>query len=65
MPTNFTATDAIENFLDAQRADFTRTQAQRMVAEADRDGASRDFGDGYNIIRDGNSYQVQVRGRWL
>jgi len=64
-PSRFTATDAIENFLEAQHSDFNRAQAVRMIAQADSEGASRDYGDGYNIIRVDNWYSVQVAGKWL
>ena len=50
-------------FLDAQRADFSMTQVQRMITQADRDGQSKDFGDGYNIYRIGNLYRATVAGR--
>lgn len=65
MKTNYSLTEAVEAFIDNQRADFTRTQVERMVRQAERNGATRDDGDGYNIVRTDDGYNVQVSGRWL
>lgn len=55
--------DVVDAFLDAQRADFSRTQVQRMVRDADRNGASRDYGDGYMVYKVADGYRATVNGR--
>jgi len=56
--------DVVNAFMVAQHADFSRTQVQRMVADAKRNGQSRDYGDGYNIYRVGvNLFRATVEGR--
>jgi hypothetical protein len=61
----FSAEQAVNAFMDAQHADFTRTQVQRMIRQAQEHGSSANYGDGYNIIRTDNFYQVQIAGKWL
>lgn len=41
--------DMINAFKATNHADFTRTQIERMVSEADANGQSRNHGDGYMI----------------
>ncbi len=65
MATLFTAEEVIEAFLAAQHADFSPKQIKQMIAQADATGASKDYGDGYSIIRVGDTYSAQVHGKWL
>ena len=61
--TTYNQADVVEAFMDAQRADFTTSQVQQMVRDADRNGQSRDFGDGYMIYRVAGGYRATVNGR--
>jgi hypothetical protein len=56
--------DMINAFKLAQHADFSPTQIARMVDQADANGQSRDYGDGYMIYRIGqNLYRGTVAGK--
>lgn len=56
--------DMANAFKIAQHSDFSPTQIQRMIDQADRDGSSRDYGDGYMIYRVGqNLYRGTVAGK--
>jgi hypothetical protein len=59
----YSEADVVDAFLDAQHADFSRTQVQRMVRDADRNGQSRDYGDGYMIYRTDAGYRATVAGQ--
>jgi len=60
----YSAEDMVNAFMWTQHADFSRTQVQRMLAQAERDGQSKDYGDGYMIYREGvNLFRATVAGR--
>jgi len=65
MPTHFSRDEIVVAFKEAQHADFSMTQIERMVQHAEIHGASRDYGDGFNIVRVDDKFIAQVNGIWI
>jgi len=63
--TRYGESEITDAFLEAQHADFSRSQIERMVADAKRNGQSRDFGDGYMIFCSGGIFTACVNRKYI